>query len=279
MIDFPKVIGFVPAYNSASFIHKTLEALADQDYPNFEIWICDDASQDDTPKVCREFCEKDPRFKFFRNEKNQGWWKTSMYYWAKAADESTYCFFQPHDDLARKNFIKAQVALLEQNPSAVLAIPGMENHYPDGKSTSSIHTDFCNSTVPFQRISTLVRWEDNWWSAVHGIHRSKYISKVQPVNYLRFGEKEFALDLIWLFKLAGWGPFVCCEEVLFDKYYSKKSLSGSWKYNFVNRSAVYLAMAEETFRLPVPLKDKFQILMSITDKSFDSLKRKLGLSK
>ena len=60
---FPKVIGFVPTYNAAKFILNTLEALAAQQYPNFEIWVCDDSSQDDTLKICQEFSQKDSRFR------------------------------------------------------------------------------------------------------------------------------------------------------------------------------------------------------------------------
>jgi hypothetical protein len=91
------------------------------------------------------------------------------------------------------------------------------------------------------------------------------------LSLLRFGEKEFALDLIWLIKLAGLGQFICSNKVLFEKFYSKKSLSGSWKYNFVNRSAVYLAIAEETLSIPVRSIEKVRIMIAILKKSLKSL--------
>lgn len=276
----PKVIGFIPAYNSAKFIKKTLAALAVQNYSNFEIWICDDKSTDDTTKICAEFCEKDKRFKLLKNESNLGWWKTSLNLWHQVSSKSEYCFFQPHDDIPSPDFIIAQVELLEQNSSAVLCVPGIKNTYPDGKSRSFVLSNLGTSALPSQRIIPLVNWEvENWWAAVHGMHRSKFISKIIPVDYLRFGEKEFALDLIWLIKLASWGPFICSDKVLFEKFYSEKSLSGAWKYNFVNRSAVYLAMAETTMSLAISPIEKSKILLAITKKSFGSIARKIGLSK
>ena len=77
----PKVVGFLPTYKAEKFVEKTLDALASQTYSNFEIWICDDASPDQTATICKDFCEKDPRFKFFQNETNLGWWKTWIKMW------------------------------------------------------------------------------------------------------------------------------------------------------------------------------------------------------
>src|SRR5688572_30266852 len=111
MSQTPKVIGFVPAYKAEKFILKTLEALGNQTYPNFEILICDDVSPDQTADVCREFCRRDSRFRFIRNSENLGWFKTSEKLWLEAAGESKYCFTNPHDDLLYPDYISALVQL------------------------------------------------------------------------------------------------------------------------------------------------------------------------
>jgi glycosyltransferase involved in cell wall biosynthesis len=272
----PKVIGFVPAYNSEKFIKRTLSALANQDYPNFEIWICDDASVDKTGEICIEFCRQDIRFKFFRNAINQGWWKTSEQFWNSCSKLSDYCFFNPHDDTPEPDFISNQVNLLEQNPKAVLCVPGIKNTYSNGESNQTIHRNIGTSLLASDRIIPLVNWEiEDWWAAYHGIHRSDYVAKVFPVRPNRFGEKEFALDLIWLIKLASLGMFVCADKVLFEKNYSKKTLSGQWKYNFINRSAVYLAMTEVVFQLPISGVEKLKIFKSILNKALGSIWNKI----
>lgn len=276
----PKVIGFVPAFNSEKFILKTLEALANQTYQNFEIWICDDASTDATSEICRNFCEIDPRFRFFQNEQNQGWWKTSIQFWKSSAEKSEYCFFHPHDDIPYQNFILDQVNLLEQNPNATLCVPGIRNTHFHGGSSQTIHHELGVSPHPSKRIVPLVNWEiPDWWAAYHGIHRSNFIQKVLPVKPLRFGEKEFALDLIWLIKIASHGPFVCADRILFEKHYSKNTLSGQWKYNFINRSAVYLAMTEEVIKMNIPITEKLAIWNAIAQKAVASIVNKIRLSK
>lgn len=98
-MSFPKVIGFLPSFKAERFILKTLEALALQTYPNFEIWICDDASPDRTGELCKEFCVQDSRFKFFQNPQNIGWWKTWVLMWDLCAKESVYSFYHPHEEI------------------------------------------------------------------------------------------------------------------------------------------------------------------------------------
>lgn len=277
-MNYPKVIGFVPAYNAALFIEKTLQALANQTYPNFEIWICDDASIDNTSTVCEAFCAHDQRFRFFRNEVNLGWWKTTQLYFEQVAQHSRYSFYQPHDDINEPDFITVQVELLEQHPEAVLCVPGIKNTPLNGKSKSVIPQNMGTSVNAYKRIIPLMHWEvKSWWTAIHGLHRSEIISKVLNVNYLRFGEKEFALDLIWLIKLAGHGRFVCADKVLFEKFYSNKTLSGSWQYNFTNRLAVYVAILEVVLTLPISASDKLRIFGSFFGKAIRFLKRVLGI--
>ena len=276
MVKEPKVIGFIPTYNSEKFIAKTLEALAAQTYSNLELWICDDASTDNTATLCKDFCEKDRRFIFYQNKKNLGWWKNSVDQWQKAANVSDYCFFHPHDDIPYPDLGAEQVALLEKKPSASLCVPGMKNSYDDGRMKLTLFENFGTSKQVGLRIKPLVSWEvDGWWAAYHGLHRSKFISSILPIDYLRFGEKEFALDLIWLIKMAALGPFVCSEQVLFEKFYTGKTLSVQWKYNFKNRSAVYLAMAEVIFGMPIPIQDKMIVWKAILGKSWNSLITKL----
>ena len=51
----PLVTVVVPSYNQEKLIHKTLLALADQDYPNYEIFVIDDSSTDSTANVVHDF--------------------------------------------------------------------------------------------------------------------------------------------------------------------------------------------------------------------------------
>jgi len=56
-----KVCIAVPVYNGAKTLSTTLQSLVDQDYKNFEIFICDNSSTDGTDKIIAEYEQKYPQ--------------------------------------------------------------------------------------------------------------------------------------------------------------------------------------------------------------------------
>lgn len=67
----PLVSVIVPAYNAQSTLAETLASLVGQRFQDFEIIIVDDGSLDDTAKIAREFCAKEPRARLLQ-QTNQG---------------------------------------------------------------------------------------------------------------------------------------------------------------------------------------------------------------
>ena len=66
----PNVSICIPSYNCGAFIGKAIQSVLDQTYQDFEIIVIDDCSTDNSEEVVKSF--KDPRIKFFKNEKNLG---------------------------------------------------------------------------------------------------------------------------------------------------------------------------------------------------------------
>jgi glycosyltransferase involved in cell wall biosynthesis len=60
----PLISVIVPARNEEKYLGNCLEALSKQDYPNYEIIVIDNASNDSTSKVARKYTNK-----VFREEK------------------------------------------------------------------------------------------------------------------------------------------------------------------------------------------------------------------
>ncbi len=58
-----KVSVVIPAYNEERWIDKALEAISKQDYPDYEVIVVDNASQDRTSEVVAPYVAKDPRIK------------------------------------------------------------------------------------------------------------------------------------------------------------------------------------------------------------------------
>ena len=62
----------MPAYNSARFIGRSIEAIISQTYPDWELLITDDCSVDDTVSRVTRYCEADNRVKLFVLQENSG---------------------------------------------------------------------------------------------------------------------------------------------------------------------------------------------------------------
>lgn len=59
--SLPKVSVLVPAFNEEKYIRQTLLALLQQDYPNFEVIVADNASTDRTSSIVQELIDIMPK--------------------------------------------------------------------------------------------------------------------------------------------------------------------------------------------------------------------------
>lgn len=68
----PLVSILLPTYNRSSYLGSCVRSVLKQSYNNWELIICDDASEDDTPRVVSEISKRDPRIRHHRNPARQG---------------------------------------------------------------------------------------------------------------------------------------------------------------------------------------------------------------
>ena len=62
----------VPIYNVEQYLRKCLNSIIAQEYQNWECLLIDDYSPDNSVLICKEFCKKDPRFRYIKKEHNEG---------------------------------------------------------------------------------------------------------------------------------------------------------------------------------------------------------------
>lgn len=156
----PKVCIGVVTYNHAPFIAACLDSIHAQNYPNIEVIVCDDASQDETLQVIEAWRCAHPGFvnKVIAHPKNIGIARN----FNAALDHFTphppacrgglgggdyLCIFAG-DDLMLPGKIAAQVVALEKHPEAVLCFTNMEWFWSDSGRK------ICNHFGLLQRPST-----------------------------------------------------------------------------------------------------------------------------
>jgi glycosyltransferase involved in cell wall biosynthesis len=62
----------VPVYNMENYLEKCLDSITGQSYRNLEIILVDDASKDNSGKICDRYAAKDGRIKVIHRAKNGG---------------------------------------------------------------------------------------------------------------------------------------------------------------------------------------------------------------
>lgn len=61
----------VPVYNAGQYLENCINSILNQSYSNIELILIDDGSVDQSAAICKKFCEKDKRVKYWYKE-NEG---------------------------------------------------------------------------------------------------------------------------------------------------------------------------------------------------------------
>lgn len=114
----PRVSLGLPVYNGGRYLERQLRSLLGQDFGDFELVISDNASTDETERVCREYAARDPRVRYHRSPTNRGLaWNWNR---AFALSRAPYFKWVAHDDEHDATFLSRCVAVLDADPTVVL---------------------------------------------------------------------------------------------------------------------------------------------------------------
>lgn len=131
MRNTPLVSVGVPTRNRAAMLTRALDSLLGQDYDALEIIVSDNASDDDTPSLCRGFCERDDRVQYSRNEQDLG----AVANFSKVLELSRgeYFMWAADDDWLEPSFVSAVVGVLEADVRVALAAAEARYVLDDGR--------------------------------------------------------------------------------------------------------------------------------------------------
>jgi len=122
-MNTPLVSVIVICYNHEKFVKQAVQSIIDQDYPNVEIIISDDASEDQSVKNIKKICADHPDILFIKNDHNIGNCKTFNAAFNKSNGE--YIIDLSADDMLEPTRISQGVEMLESHGKSF----GM--HYSD----------------------------------------------------------------------------------------------------------------------------------------------------
>ncbi len=114
----PRVSVGLPVHDGERYVADALGSILGQTWRDLEVVICDNASTDATREICEAFAARDPRVRYYRNERNLG----ASPNWNRTFELSRGELFKwaAHDDVLCPNYIERAVAALDAEPDAVL---------------------------------------------------------------------------------------------------------------------------------------------------------------
>lgn len=174
----PLVTVGIPVYNGAAHLAEAITSVLGQDYPNLEIVVCDNASDDGTPAIARRFVHADSRVRYLRNPSNIG----LLPNFRRVRDEArgTYFTWLGHDDLlSSPSYVSTGIEFLETHPEVVLCHTWIELLTPTGETQVVEFPELLPDRRWTDARRDLFRWPQDWLEmASHGIFRRDELLRV-----------------------------------------------------------------------------------------------------
>jgi glycosyltransferase involved in cell wall biosynthesis len=222
MSEFPLVSVGMPVYNGENFLRQALDSLLAQDYPNFELLISDNASEDNTQKICLEYAARDKRIIYHRHENNMV--AVKNFNWVFGESSGKYFMWAAFDDLWHPSFISNCVSLLEKHENAVLCITYVNFIDEDSKEYQVLDKSFDTLGLGVrERVQHLLRYSAAC-TAMYGLMRRDYLTRTHLFR------KTWYPDFCLLFELSLLGEFVRVpKKLFFYREFRKKREKGLLK--------------------------------------------------
>jgi glycosyltransferase involved in cell wall biosynthesis len=124
----------IPTFNGALWICQAIESALAQDFSSFEVVVCDDASDDDTVVLARQFA--DERVRVVANRQRVGMarnWNRSV-----RASQGTFVKFLMQDDLLAPDCIGRMLEVMNAEPHVGMVFSARELAFEDPADAASI---------------------------------------------------------------------------------------------------------------------------------------------
>ena len=207
----------VPVYNGERYVAETLDSLLAQTFGDFELIVCDNASTDRTEQICRAYAERDARIRYVRNSSNFG--AAVNYRRAFELSSGEYFRWANADDLFAAEGLARCVAVLDRQPSAVLAYPRTKFIDERGQVISeyadNLHIQSSRASERFTRVMERL----GYVNVIYGLMRADALRRTDLLRPFPQG------DIPLVAELALYGMFYEIPEFLFFRRLHSGALS------------------------------------------------------
>ena len=129
----------MPVYNGEKFLRNRLNSILNQSFSDFELIISDNASTDDTPKICEEYAKTDKRIRYIRQQKNMGVIWNFNFVLQQAKND--YFVWVAVDDIWNEEFLENLVPILQNFSNVVCSASKANTHNTQAYDIKDNSTD------------------------------------------------------------------------------------------------------------------------------------------
>lgn len=211
----PMISFGIPVRNGAQFIGRALESIEAQDYPHFEVVVCDNQSTDETGDIVKGFARRDSRFRYHLNETNIG--QLENFNRVFELSRGRYFRWVGVDDWLEPSCARRCVETLEANPDCIGVFTFWKKADDDGNEeivTFEGHPVESRSLLP--RMASML-WHQQipiGIDPVYSVLRRSMAAKTGLFPVSPWNDRAIAMDMA----LAG--PFCHIDECLSTRRHS-----------------------------------------------------------
>lgn len=173
----PVVSLILPVYNGSNYIREAIDSILNQTFSCFELIICDNASQDETSFICRQYESKDSRIFYHRNETNIG--AAPNFNLGYTMAKGKYIKWAAHDDVLSPEYLSQCVSILEQNQLLAMSHGQTITIDSQGRELKRVEARKygLNDISPQRRLGKVI-WVD-YFTEIFGLIRAEVLGKTK----------------------------------------------------------------------------------------------------
>ena len=233
---YPKISIGLPIYNSEKFIRKRIENILLQTFRDFELIISDNASTDNSVRICEEFMERDSRIKLHVQEQNIGQFDNFNFVLKKS--KGKYFTWAAADDIILPEFLEKNFNILETKKNVVTSASKLKMF---GEFTDSLEVKKNDSVLVkiMKKIKTHVSYMDCF--PVSGKYEKKVcdflkncrhsqifygLHRTDAIKECIISESFVGFDTFYALCLLRYGDVFVIDEVLMEVFDGGDSRDG-----------------------------------------------------
>ena len=112
----PEIAILLTTYNGSQFLKEQIDSLVAQTYQHWQLYVRDDQSEDETPRLLTALAETEPRIHILRDPQKRG--AKHGFMWLLQQVDAPFYMFCDHDDVWLPDKIELSMKAMQAQPDA-----------------------------------------------------------------------------------------------------------------------------------------------------------------